>query len=188
MSRSTFQSLARTSTGRESTVLGVYESCDSKDLLSCPRSVVELAITVSTTLIRESSAQSSPECSTYPPVSPSNRKHDYLSYPSDQDEASKTLDDHLDTTCFECRRSTPPCERHRLDEREGWTMIPGRGWSRPSGKPLPFGTPRWQACACGVGMDQMEERMRRSEMEEQDQRGRVEEKERAEGRYSIYAS
>jgi len=37
-------------------------------------------------------------------------------------------------------------------------------------------------------MDQMEERMRRSEMEEQDQRGRVEEKERAEGRYSIYAS
>jgi len=67
-------------------------------------------------------------------------------------------------------------------------MIPGRGWSRPSGKPLPFGTPRWQACACGVGMDQMEERMRRSEMEEQDQRGRVEEKERAEGRYSIYAS
>lgn len=56
-----------------------------------------------------------------------------------------------------------PAERHRLDEREGWTMIPGRGWSRPSGKPLPFGTPRWQACACGVGMDQMEERMRRSE-------------------------
>ncbi len=74
------------------------------------------------------------------------------------------LEDHRDYTCPLCRKSAMPCEKHlRMtpqDNTAEWRLDHGKGWTRPTAYALPCGTPGWFVCACGVGINQMEERMR----------------------------